>query len=96
MSTKPTFKVSREALDAVFEDLDLWAKIRDGRLHTTIVSSKDSPSHHYPGAISRIAKHILPDGWHLCTTHRIEHPQSGILHEDAKDIHFLNVILTRP
>lgn len=96
MSTKLTVKVSREVLAAVFEDLDLWAKIRDGRLLSIIVNAKDSPAHHYPNSKSRIAKHFIPNGRHVATTHRIEDSDGAILHQDAKDFHFRELILTRP
>lgn len=96
MSTKATVTVSREVLAVVFEDFDLWAKIRDGRLVSIIVTAKDSPSHHYPNALSRIVKHFIPGGRHVATTHRIENSEGDILHEDAKDFHFRNLILTRP
>ena len=96
MPTKSTAKVSREVLVVIFEDFDLWAKIRDGRLLSIIVTAKDSPSHHYPDAKSRIVKHFIPNGRHLATTHRIENNEGNILHQDAKDFHFRDLILTRP
>ena len=96
MPTKPTVMVSREVLVVIFEDFDLWAKIRDGRLLSIIVTAKDSPSHHYPNARSRIVKHFIPGGRHVATTHRIEDSDGAILHQDAKDFHFRDLILTRP
>ena len=96
MPTKPTVKVSPEVLAVVFEDFNLWAKIEDGRLLSTIVSAKDSPARHYPDATSRIVKHLIPRGRHIATTHRIEDSNGNILHQDAKDFHFPGLILTRP
>ncbi len=95
MAKKSTAQISLEVLDIVFDDFDLWDKIRDGRLRSTIVVARDAVSRHYPGALSRIVKHSFPDGTHICTTHRIENPQGNILHQDAKDIHFRDLVLWR-
>ena len=96
MAKKPSAQIPLEVLNIVFEDFDLWAKIHDGRLHSTILVRKDISSHHYGGAVSRIVKHTLPNGTHVCTTHRIEDLQGNILHEDAKDILFGDLVLWRP
>lgn len=95
MAKKQTVEIPLEVLNIVFDDYDLWPKIRDGRLHSTILARKDALSHHYPDAVSRIVKHSFPDGTHVCTTHRIEDPQGNILHEDAKDIHFRDLVIWR-
>ena len=96
MARKPSGQIRPEALNIVFDDFDLWPKIRDGRLHSTILVRRDALSHHYPGALSRIVKHSFPDGRHVATTHRIEDMQGNILHEDAKDIHFRDLVIWRP
>ena len=95
MRKKPTAQVSRELLDSLFEEFDLWNKIRDGRLTSFPLPRKDVPSRLWPGALSRIVKHNLPSGKHLATTHRVEAPDGTILHEDAKDFHLQEVCLWR-
>ena len=96
MARKPSAQIPLEALNIVFDDFDLWPKIRDGRLHSTILVRRDALSHHYPGALSRIVKHSFPDGRHVATTHRIEDPQGNTLHEDAKQFISTNRSLPRP
>ena len=95
MRRKPTAEISLELLESLFQEFDLWAKIADGRLPSSIVAQKDAPSHHYPNGVSRIVKHHFPGGRHIATTHRIEDQQGNILHEDTKDIHFQEVCLWR-
>ena len=96
MRRKPTVQISIELLDSLFDEFDIWSKIKDGRLVSLLLPSRDLPSHHYPDAISRIVKHSLPNSKHIATTHRIEGPDSSILHEDAKDFHLHEVCLWRP
>ena len=68
MARKPSAQIPLEALNIVFDDFDLRPKIRDGRLHSTILVRRDALSHHYPGALphrqtqlSRIVKHSFPE-----------------------------------
>ena len=95
MAKKQSAQIPLDALNILFDDYDLWAKIRDGRLLSTIVVVRDAMSHHYPNALSRIVKHSFPNGTHVCTSHRIEDQEGAILHEDAKDIHFSDLVLWR-
>ena len=95
MPRKPSAEISRELLEALFDEFDIWNKVRDGRLLSLPVPRKDAPSHHYPGCLSRIVKHSLPNGKHIATSHRIEAMDGAILHEDAKDFHLQEVCLWR-
>ena len=95
MPRKPSAEISRELLDILFEEFDIWPKVRDGRLTSSPLVDKDVPSHHYPDALSRIVKHSLPNGKHVATSHRIEAVDGAILHEDAKDFHLQEVCLWR-
>ena len=95
MPRKPTARVSIDLLNVLFDEFDVWDKVRDGRLVGLPLPKKDAPSHHYPGSLSRIVKHSLPNGKHVATTHRIETADGAILHEDAKDFHLQEVCLWR-
>ena len=95
MRRKPTAQVQIELLENLFEEFDIWNKIRDGRLFSLPLPKKDVPSHHYTNALSRIVKHSLPNGKHIATTHRIEANDGTILHEDAKDFRLQEVCLWR-
>lgn len=91
----PTAQISKDILDNLFEEFDLWDKIQDGRILSFPLPSKDLPSRQWPGALSRIVKHSLPNGKHVATTHRIESADGDILHWDAKDFHMQEVCLWR-
>ena len=95
MRRKPTAQISMELLEILFEEFDIWDKIRDGRLISLPLPNKDVPSHHYLNGLSRIVKHSIPNGKHIATTHRIETAEGAILHEDAKDFHLQEVCLWR-
>jgi len=90
-----TAEISKELLESLFEEFDLWNKIRDGRLNSLALPEKDVPSRRYPNAFSRIVKHSLPNGKHIATTHRIEAANGDIVHEDAKDFLLQEVCLWR-
>ena len=95
MPRKPTARVSIDLLNIFFDEFEIWTMVRDGRLVSPPAGRKDAPSHHYPGSLSRIAKHSLPNGKHVATSHRIEATDGTILHEDAKDFHLQEVCLWR-
>lgn len=95
MRRKPTAQVSIDLLESLFQEFDIWGKIRDQRLSGFPLPEKDVPSHHYSNARSRIVKHGIPNGRHVATTHRIETMDGSILHEDAKDFHLQKVRLWR-
>lgn len=95
MPRKPTAEISKELLETLFQEFDLWNKIKDGRLLSLFLTEKDLPSHRYPNALSRIVKHTLPNGKHIATTHRVEDLDGTILHEDAKDLLLQEVCLWR-
>ena len=61
-----------------------------------IVTAKDSPCITTLMPRVECVKHFIPNGRHQATTHRIENNEGNILHQDAKDFHFRDLILTRP
>ena len=95
MPRRPTAEISKELLESLFKEFDLWEKIGDGRLLSSPLPGKDLPSRKWLNALSRIVKHSLPNGKHIATTHRIEAANGEILHEDAKDFLWQEVCLWR-
>ena len=87
MRRRPTAPVAPDILDALFQEFDIWEKIRDGRLTTEIVPNTDRPSATWSNATSRILKHSIPGGNHVVTTHTVvDNSDEGIVyHWDAKD-----------
>ena len=83
----PTRGVSRECLDALFEERGVWARISEGSLTTEPLERKALPARNYPNSTSEIVKHCTLDGEHIATTHRIVDNADGRVHHwDAKDI----------
>ena len=95
MPRRPTAEISKELLESLFNEFDLWEKIGDVRILSHSLPGKDLPSRNWPDALSRIVKHSLPNGKHIATTHRIEDANGDILHEDAKDFLLQEVCLWR-
>lgn len=81
-------EVSRECLDALFEEYHIWSRIKDGTLTVEPIPEKSVPSHSYEDSTSQIVKHRTPDGEHIATTHRIidNHDQT-VHHWDASNIY---------
>ncbi len=90
---KPAVSVSLELLNLLFDEFDIWQKIKDGRL--TSVELRPYPSKAWTNATSLIIKHFLGGSKHVATTHCIRDGNGVIVHWDAKDIHFSQVCLTR-
>jgi hypothetical protein len=82
-------------LAELFEALDLWEKIEDGRLDTTAVVSSVAPSNSWPGATSHLLKHRNLAGAHACTTHQIIDPIQGCVHWDESDIKMGEITLAK-
>lgn len=93
MPTIPTAEVPAEVLDSLFQEFDIWVKIKDSRLKSEIVSPV--PSSRWPEATSMIIKHFLPNGKHVATTHCVKDSAGRILHWDAKDLRLNEVRLWR-
>ena len=91
----PTAGVTRELLDSLFDEFNIWGKIDDGRLTSESVAEKDAPSRQWPNAMSRIIKHFMPDGKHIATTHCILNDEGHVFHWDAKDFRMYDVRLWR-
>ena len=93
MTRPPTVEVSAEELEALFKALEIWAKIRDGRLTTSPVPSKTRPSWNYAGGSSEITSHKNSAGYHVTTTHRIIAPDGSIPHWDAKSLRIGDIVI---
>ncbi len=90
------FKVSADELRALFEELHIWDKIRDGRLLTEEVEETRTPSHSWPGATSIILRHRTADGVQIATTHRISFPDGTTPYWSEKDLRVGGIVVTRP
>ncbi len=93
---KPTTAlVDREELRQLFDALELWAKIHDGRLDTVEIIGTAAPSKSWPNATSHLLKHRNASGGHACTTHRIVDPVEGCVHWDESDIKMGDVTIAK-
>ena len=88
-----TAEVTIEILNCLFDEFDIWAKIRDGRLTSKHLSNV--PSHTWPNATSTIIKHFSPNGKHIATTHCVKNDSGHVFHWDAKDLRLHEVRLWR-
>ena len=91
----PPVRVPDQLLVSLFDEFEVWNKIKDGRLSTEPVAEKDAPSWRWPGATSRILKHRLSNGKHVITTHCAVSNSGEILHWDGKDLMMQEVRLYR-
>jgi hypothetical protein len=84
----PTREVSRECLDALFEEYHIWSRIEEETLTTEPIHERSTPSHSYPNSTSQILQHRTLDGDHIATTHRIiDNCDETIYHWDASNIY---------
>jgi len=77
----------------LFEALDVWSKIQDGRLSSTPIQRARVPSWAHPGGTSDIVRHVNGAGFQVATTHRIQMPDGSIPHWHAKDIHIGDIVI---
>ena len=83
----PTREMSREYLDALYEEYHIWSRISEGILTIEPIDEKSAPARSYPNSTSQIVKHRTPDGEHIATTHRIiDNADGSVHHWDSKDI----------
>ena len=95
MAKPPTIAVSAEELGALFDALEIWSKIRDGRLTSVPVPGSRRPSWDYAGGPSEIIRHQNRTGYQVATTHRITAPDGSVPHWDAKDLHVGDIVIWR-
>jgi hypothetical protein len=93
MARPPTVEVSAAELEALFDALELWSKIRDARLASVAVPQRGRPSWKYAGGSSEIIRHENSTGYHVATTHRITAPDGSVPHWDAKDLHIGGIVI---
>jgi hypothetical protein len=82
----PTVELSAHELDALFDALDIWSKIRDGRVASHHVARARAPSRAYPDGVSDIVKHTNAAGFHIATSHRITLADGSTPHWHGKDL----------
>ena len=90
----PNIQIPFTALEQLFNKLDIWSKINDGRLNSRVVYH--TPSKKYSNPTSEIIKHFTSDGKHVATTHRIRDKTGEVLHWDAKDVKYKGFRYWRP
>jgi hypothetical protein len=90
-----TTQILPEEMEVLFQALDLWRKIDDGRLTSDPIPKSRVPSWHYSPGISEIVRHRNNAGFHIATTHRVVMLDGSIPHWDAKDIHIGEITLYR-
>ena len=95
MAQPPRADVTQEELDVLFNALDIWPKIEDGRLSVDPVLRARVPSHGYPGGTSDILRHRNAAGYQVATSHRITDSSGNVVHWHGKDLH-LGQIVVRP
>lgn len=84
MNKVPTAQVTRSLLNLLFDELEIWASIKNGHL----VSRCNDPvvSYGWTGGNSYIIRHYKPNGKHIATTHCIRDKTGEVVHWDAKDL----------
>ena len=95
MSRIPTAEIPREVLESLFNDFNIWDKIRNGHLVSKPIARTCAPSYDWPNATSFMIKHFLPNGKHVATTHCIKDNKGQVLHWDAKDFRLRDLCLWR-
>ncbi len=85
MKKLPTAQMTRDLLNYLFLEFDIWNKISNGCLDSRPIGRV--PSKSWTEATSMILKHFLPNGKHLATTHCVKDNKNGsTLHWDVKDL----------
>ena len=81
---------------ALFDGLDIWDKIHDGRLNSEEIPHIRIPSHAWPNAASVILRHHNSAGLQVATTHRIYFPNDDTPYWSEKDLLVGDIVLFRP
>ena len=93
MDRLPTAEIPLSLLNTLFDDSDIWTKIRSGHLKSRCRVKE--PSYSWPKGTSYIVMHFKPNGKHIATTHCIRDSSGRVVHWDAKDIQLNQVRLYR-
>jgi hypothetical protein len=93
MAKLPTTEILPQELEAVFQALEVWQKITDGRLSDEVIVPTRVASWDFVGGVSEIVRHKNEAGYQVATTHRIVMPDGTTPHWDGKDIRLGDVIL---
>lgn len=79
-----TVKVTQDNLNKLFDNSQIWGKIKDGRLSSKVI--KSDPSKSWTKATSQIILHFNKKGKHVATTHRVITDDGRVVHWDARNI----------
>jgi hypothetical protein len=92
MAHPPSLRVSQDELNSLFDVLDIWLKIRDGRLSSEPIPEKRQPAKIVQGDSDYVRhKNIL--GYQVATSHRIVADDGSIPHWHAKDVHIGDIVI---
>jgi hypothetical protein len=86
-------QVTPDELASLFEALDVWSKIGDGRMTSQALLARRRQSHAFPGGLSDIIRHVNAAGYHVATTHAITMPDGSVPHWDGKDVRIGDVVI---
>src|SRR3972149_11980301 len=96
MARRPTVQVRLEEIRQVYQALEIWDKIRDGRLESEEIPSTRVSSHAWPGGTSVLLRHPNSPGLQVATTHRIYFPTGDTPYWTEKDLLVGDIVLYRP
>jgi len=95
MAKRLTVQVTANEFEQLFQALEIWDKIRNGRLSTEEIPRRASPSDAWPGATSSMLVHRNSVGMRVATTHRIRYPDGRTPHWDASNLLVGDIVLYR-
>ena len=84
MTKVPTAQVPRSFLKLLFDELEIWAKIKNG--HLSSKCNDPVASHGWADGSSYIIRHYKPNGKHVATSHCVKDKTGEVVHWDAKDL----------
>lgn len=84
-----TVEVTQDNLNKLFDNSQIWEKIKDGRLSSKEI--KSVPSKSWAKATSQIILHFNKKDRYVATTHRIITDDGQVVHWDARNIRIGNM-----
>ena len=93
MARRLSVQVTPDELADLFAALDIWEKIRQGRLSSEPLLARRKDSHGFPGGSSDIIRHANEAGYHVATSHAITMPGGSVPHWDGKDVHLGDIVI---
>jgi len=86
MIRRPAVLVEPAELSSLFSALELWEKIRDGRLRSEQIPETVRQVRERDGGYKRLLRHHNDAGYHVCTTHQIVNATGHAIHWDEADV----------